>query len=49
MSELAFFSLLVTGYFVIVNTIYLVQLFVAFPTVRRRLKALSLEDFRDVR
>jgi len=48
-SELAFFSLLVTGYFVIVNTIYLVQLFVAFPTVRRRLKSLSLEDFRDVR
>jgi cellulose synthase/poly-beta-1,6-N-acetylglucosamine synthase-like glycosyltransferase len=48
-SELAFFSLLVTGYFVIVNTIYLVQLFVAFPTVRRRLKALSLEDFRDIR
>jgi len=48
-SELAVFSLLITGYFVIVNTIYLVQLVVAFPAVRRRLKAVSFEDFRDIR
>lgn len=49
MSELALFSLLITGYFVIVNTIYLVQMLVAFPAVRRRLKALAFEDFRDIR
>jgi cellulose synthase/poly-beta-1,6-N-acetylglucosamine synthase-like glycosyltransferase len=48
-SELALFSLLVTGYFVIVNTIYLVQMLVAFPAVRRRLKALAFEDFREIR
>ncbi len=49
MTELALLSLLVTGYFVVINTIYLVQLLVAFPAVRRRITALSLEDFRDIR
>lgn len=49
MSELALFSLLLTGYFVIANTIYLVQMLVAFRAVRRRLKALAFEDFREIR
>jgi len=49
MSELALFSLLVTGFFVVVNTIYLIHLFVAFPAVRRRMAALSLEDFKEIR
>jgi cellulose synthase/poly-beta-1,6-N-acetylglucosamine synthase-like glycosyltransferase len=48
-SELAYFSLLVTGYFVAVNTIYLLQMLVAWRAVRRRLRTIALEDFRDMR
>jgi cellulose synthase/poly-beta-1,6-N-acetylglucosamine synthase-like glycosyltransferase len=48
-SELLLFSVLVTAFFLSVNTIYLIQLFVAFPAVRHRMRALSLEDFRDIR
>jgi cellulose synthase/poly-beta-1,6-N-acetylglucosamine synthase-like glycosyltransferase len=48
-SELAYFSLLVTGYFVVVNTIYLLQMLVAWRAVRRRLQTIALEDFRDMR
>lgn len=49
MSELAFFALLVTGYFVAVNTVYLAQMIVAWRAVRRRLRSIALEDFRDIR
>ena len=49
MNELALFSLLVTGYFVITNTIYLVQMLLGFAAVGRRLRALALEDFSDIR
>ena len=48
MSELALFSLLVTGYFVAVNTVYLVQMLLAWRAVRRRLRTIALEDFRDI-
>jgi cellulose synthase/poly-beta-1,6-N-acetylglucosamine synthase-like glycosyltransferase len=47
-SELAWFSLLVTGYFAVVNTVYLVQILVGWHAVRRRMRGLGLEDFRDV-
>ena len=49
MSELVIFSLLVTGYFVVANTIYLVQMLVAWRAVRHRLRSIALEDFRDIR
>ena len=49
MSELALFALLVTGYFATVNTIYLLQLLVGSRAVRRRLRSIVLEDFRDIR
>jgi cellulose synthase/poly-beta-1,6-N-acetylglucosamine synthase-like glycosyltransferase len=49
MSELALFAGLVTGFFVVVNTIYLVQMLLAFNAVRRRRQALALEDFSDIR
>jgi cellulose synthase/poly-beta-1,6-N-acetylglucosamine synthase-like glycosyltransferase len=49
MSELRLFWLLVTGFFVVINTIYLVQLLLAVLAVRRRMRTLSLEDFRDIR
>ena len=49
MSELALFSLLVTGYFLAVNTIYLAQMLVAWRAVRRRLGTIAHEDFRDIR
>jgi cellulose synthase/poly-beta-1,6-N-acetylglucosamine synthase-like glycosyltransferase len=49
MSELALFANLVTGFFVVINTIYLVQMLVAFTAVRRRLRALALGDFSDIR
>jgi biofilm PGA synthesis N-glycosyltransferase PgaC len=48
MSELAVFALLVTGYFAAVNTIYLVQLVIGWRAVRRRLRSIALEDFRDI-
>jgi cellulose synthase/poly-beta-1,6-N-acetylglucosamine synthase-like glycosyltransferase len=49
MSELAIFALLVTGYFAVVNTIYLLQLVVGWRAVRRRLRSIALEDFHDIR
>ena len=49
MSELAWFSFLVTGYFVVVNTVYLIQMLVAWRAVGRRMRGLALEDFRDIR
>ncbi|HEU5041238.1 MAG TPA: glycosyltransferase [Gemmatimonadales bacterium] len=49
MSELAWFSLLVTGYFALANTIYLVQMLVGWRAVRRRLRGLALEDFQEIR
>ena len=49
MSELAVFALVVTGYFIAVNTMYLVQLVIGWRAVRRRLRSLTLEDFHDVR
>jgi cellulose synthase/poly-beta-1,6-N-acetylglucosamine synthase-like glycosyltransferase len=48
-SELAYFCLVVTGYFVAVNTIYLLQMLVAWRAVRRRLRTIALDDFRDLR
>ena len=49
MSELAVFALLVTGYFAVVNTIYLVQLVLGWRAVRRRLRSIALEGFHDIR
>jgi cellulose synthase/poly-beta-1,6-N-acetylglucosamine synthase-like glycosyltransferase len=49
MSELALFALLVTGYFAAVNTVYLFQLVIGWRAVRRRLRSIALEDFRDIR
>ena len=49
MSELRAFWLLVTGFFVVINTIYLIQLVLAVVAVRRRMRALALEDYRDMR
>ncbi|HEY7635047.1 MAG TPA: glycosyltransferase family 2 protein [Gemmatimonadales bacterium] len=49
MSELALLSLLVSGYFAVINTLYLLQLFLAFRAVRRRVRALAVEDFRNIR
>ena len=49
MSELTLLSYLVTAFFVAINTIYLVHLFVAVPAVRRRVRSLALEDLRDLR
>ena len=48
MSELRAFWLLVTGFFVVINTIYLIQLVLAVVAVRRRMRALALEDYRDM-
>ena len=49
MSELAWFSLLITAYYAAVNTSYLVQIVVGWRAVRRRMRGLALEDFRDLR
>jgi cellulose synthase/poly-beta-1,6-N-acetylglucosamine synthase-like glycosyltransferase len=49
MSELALFALVVTGYFVAVNTVYLVQLVIGWRAVRRRLRSVALEDYHDLR
>ena len=49
MSELTLLSYLITAFFVAINTVYLVHLCVAVPAVRRRVRSLALEDFRDLR
>ena len=49
MSELRAFWLLVTGFFVVINTDHLIQLVLAVVAVRRRMRALALEDYRDMR
>jgi cellulose synthase/poly-beta-1,6-N-acetylglucosamine synthase-like glycosyltransferase len=48
-SELGWFSLLITAYYALVNTSYLVQIVVGWRAVRRRMQGLALEDFRDLR
>ena len=47
--EFVLFSLLITGYFLALNTIYLVLLLLSFRAVRRRLQAIRFEDFRHIR
>ena len=49
MSELTLLSYLVTAFFVAINTTYLVQLALTIPALRRRMRALALEDFRNLR
>src|SRR5688572_26692864 len=49
MSELALFAMVVTGYFLAVNTIYLLQLVIGWRAVRRRMGSIVLEDFHDIR
>jgi cellulose synthase/poly-beta-1,6-N-acetylglucosamine synthase-like glycosyltransferase len=46
--EFLLFSLLVTGYFALFNTIQLGVLLVAFRAVRKRVRAIQMEDFRDI-
>lgn len=46
--ELVLFSLLVTLYFLAINTIYLVLLLLSFGAVRRRLRAIRFDDFRGI-
>jgi cellulose synthase/poly-beta-1,6-N-acetylglucosamine synthase-like glycosyltransferase len=48
-SELTLLSYLVTAFFVAINTTYLVQLTLTIPAMRRRMRALALEDFRNLR
>ena len=49
MSELTLLSYLVTAFFVTINTTYLVHLALTIPALRRRMRALALEDFRNLR
>ncbi len=42
------FALAITAYFAVANTIQLAIMLLAFRGVRRRLRALRLEDFRDI-
>jgi len=46
--EFVLFSLLVTAYFLAINTIYLVLLLLSFRAVRRRLRAIRFENFGDI-
>jgi cellulose synthase/poly-beta-1,6-N-acetylglucosamine synthase-like glycosyltransferase len=46
--EFALFSLVITGYFVLLNTIQLALMLVAFAAVRRRVRAIQIEDFREI-
>ncbi|HZE74202.1 MAG TPA: glycosyltransferase [Gemmatimonadales bacterium] len=46
--EFLLFSLVITGYFALFNTIQLVLLLVAFRKVRQRVRAIRLEDFREI-
>ncbi len=49
MSELTLLSYLVTAFFVAINTTYLVHLALTIPALRRRMRALAFEDFRNLR
>jgi cellulose synthase/poly-beta-1,6-N-acetylglucosamine synthase-like glycosyltransferase len=46
--EFVLFSLVITGYFVLFNTIQLALMLLAFLAVRRRVRAIELEDFREI-
>ena len=46
--EFVLFSLLITGYFFAINTIYLVLLLLSFRAVRRRVRAIRFEDFESI-
>ena len=46
--EFVLFSLLITGYFFALNTIYLVLMLLAFRAVRRRVRAIRFEEFSDI-
>ena len=46
--EFALFSLAITGYFVLFNTIQLALMLVAFGAVCRRVRAIRLEDFKEI-
>ncbi len=46
--EFVLFSLLVTLYFLTINTIHLVLLLLSFRGVRRRLRAIRFEDFQGI-
>jgi cellulose synthase/poly-beta-1,6-N-acetylglucosamine synthase-like glycosyltransferase len=48
-SELTLLSYLVTAFFVAINTTYLVHLALTIPALRRRMRALAFEDFRNLR
>jgi cellulose synthase/poly-beta-1,6-N-acetylglucosamine synthase-like glycosyltransferase len=46
--EFVLFSLVITGYFVVFNTIQLALMLLAFLAVRRRVRAIELEDFQEI-
>jgi cellulose synthase/poly-beta-1,6-N-acetylglucosamine synthase-like glycosyltransferase len=48
MSELAWLCVLVTAYFAVVNTVYLVQALIGWRAVRRRMRGIALEDLREL-
>jgi len=48
MSELFWLSVLVTAYFAIANTVYLAQALIGWRAVRRRMRAIEMEDLRDL-
>ena len=48
MSELFWLSVLVTVYFAVANTSYLAQALIGWRAVRRRMRAIELEDLRDL-
>ena len=47
-AEFLLFTALISGFFVVFNTIQLAVLLIAFRAVRRRLQAIRLEDFSDI-
>jgi len=48
MSELSWLCILVTAYFALVNSSYLAQALIGWRAVRRRMRAIELEDLRDL-
>lgn len=48
MSELTWLCALVTAYFALANTVYLAQALIGWRAVRRRMRAVELEDLRDL-